>query len=135
MRKTILPKNPIQLRLEKLGVVEEDLVEKFVQGTGSGGQKINKTSSCVYLKHLPSGIEVKCQHERSRELNRWMARLELCLKLEKIVQADKQAKLALAAKTRRQTRKRSNNQKAIIVESKRHKSTKKQQRKSPKHED
>ena len=47
-----------------------------------GGQKINKTSSCVYLKHLPTGIEIKCQQGRSREMNRYYARKELCQRLE-----------------------------------------------------
>ena len=65
-------------RMESLGIEEDDLVEKFVLGTGSGGQKINKTSSCVYLKHTPTGFEVKCQRSRRRELNRFLARRELC---------------------------------------------------------
>ncbi len=69
-------------KMAKLQVKEEDLLEKFILGSGSGGQKINKTSSCVYLKHLPSGIEVKCQKDRSRELNRFLARRELCKRIE-----------------------------------------------------
>ena len=68
----------LRLRMIELEIQESDLTEKFVRGTGRGGQKINKTSSCVYLKHLPSGIEVKCQRERSREINRFLARRELC---------------------------------------------------------
>lgn len=65
-------------RLERMGIREEDLEERFVLGSGSGGQKINKTSSCVYLKHLPSGREVTCQETRSREKNREIARTRLC---------------------------------------------------------
>ena len=57
-------------RMAKLGILEEDLIERFIRGTGHGGQKINKTSSCVYLHHRPSGIEIKCQAQRSREMNR-----------------------------------------------------------------
>ena len=72
----------LSIRMEKLGIREEDLIEKFILGSGSGGQKVNKTSSCVYLKHLPTGLEVKCQRERSREMNRFYARRELCDKLE-----------------------------------------------------
>ena len=60
----------LKKRMEALGIHEEDLIEKFILGSGSGGQKVNKTSSCVYLKHLPTKIEVKCQQERSREMNR-----------------------------------------------------------------
>ena len=53
-------------RMEALGIREDEIVEKFIHGSGSGGQKINKTASCVYLKHEPTGIEIKCQRERSR---------------------------------------------------------------------
>ena len=60
-----------ELRMLALGILADELVEKFITGSGSGGQKINKTSSCVYLKHVPTGIEIKCQRERSRELNRY----------------------------------------------------------------
>lgn len=62
---------------------DEDLQERFVLGSGSGGQKINKTSSRVYLKHLPSGLEVSCQESRSREKNREAARHRLCDLLER----------------------------------------------------
>jgi protein subunit release factor B len=72
----------LQKRMELLGIKEEDLLEKFVLGSGKGGQKVNKTSSCVYLKHLPTQVEVKCQKDRSREMNRFFARRELCDQLE-----------------------------------------------------
>ncbi len=72
----------LQKRMEILGIKEEDLLEKFVLGSGKGGQKVNKTSSCVYLKHLPTQVEVKCQKDRSREMNRFFARRELCDQLE-----------------------------------------------------
>jgi len=125
----------LEERLKKLGVLEADLVEKFVLGTGSGGQKINKTASCVYLRHIPSGIEIKCQKERSREQNRYIARLELCKKLEALQKAEKQQKLAEASKLRRQSRKRTSAQKKQLVESKRHISSKKRLRKSPRNDD
>ena len=64
--------------MQALEIFEEDLEEKFLLGSGKGGQKINKTASCIYLKHLPTGLEVKCQQERSRELNRYLARKQLC---------------------------------------------------------
>lgn len=70
-------------RMEKLGIREVDLLEKFILGSGPGGQKVNKTASCVYLKHLPSGIEIKCAKERSQDLNRFLARRELCERIEK----------------------------------------------------
>ena len=68
----------LQQRMALLGIDEADLTEKFVRGSGSGGQKINKTNNCVFLKHEPSGVAIKCQLDRSRELNRFLARRELC---------------------------------------------------------
>lgn len=70
-------------RMLRIGIREEDLIEKFILGTGPGGQKVNKTASCVYLKHIPSGIEVKCGKDRSQEINRFLARRELCDLFEK----------------------------------------------------
>jgi len=69
-------------RMESLGIREEDLEEQFVRSSGKGGQHVNKTSTCVYLKHRPSGIEVKCMRERSQSLNRFLARRELLEKFE-----------------------------------------------------
>src|SRR5579863_6145101 len=91
-------------RMLALGVREEDLVEKFILGSGRGGQKINKTSSCVYLKHLPTGIEVKCQQGRSREMNRYYARKELCQRLEEKDQQIASERQMAAEKIRRQKR-------------------------------
>ncbi|HRY91583.1 MAG TPA: peptide chain release factor-like protein, partial [Candidatus Gracilibacteria bacterium] len=51
-----LPEDFVKKAL-KLGVKPEDFVEQFIRGSGKGGQKINKTSSCVLLRHLPTGIE------------------------------------------------------------------------------
>ena len=68
--------------MESLGIREEDLEEQFIRSSGKGGQHVNKTSTCVYLKHKPSGIEVKCMRERSQSLNRFFARRELLEKFE-----------------------------------------------------
>lgn len=122
----------IEKQLKKMGVFSDDLLEKYILGQGSGGQKINKTSSCVYLKHIPSGIEIKCQQSRSREENRYLARKMLLDKLVEAKQKLKQAKLKEEAKVRRQTRKRSRASKATLVESKRRISGKKQLRQKPK---
>lgn len=70
-------------RMKALGVREEDIEEKFVRSSGSGGQKVNKTSTCVCLRHIPTGIEVKCMRERSQSLNRFLARRELVEKIAK----------------------------------------------------
>ena len=69
-------------RMGSLGIREEDILEKFIRSGGHGGQKVNKTSTCVYLKHLPTGIEVKCQESRSQPLNRFLARRYLIEKIE-----------------------------------------------------
>jgi len=71
-------------RMEALGVREEDIEEKFIRSSGSGGQKVNKTSTCVYLRHIPTGIEVKCMMERSQSLNRFLARRELVEKISSL---------------------------------------------------
>ena len=71
-------------RMEDLGIREQDLEESFVRGSGRGGQKVNKTNNCVYLRHTPTGIAVKCHADRSRELNRFLARRELCDAVEQM---------------------------------------------------
>lgn len=116
-------------RMAKLGIREADLVERFVLGSGSGGQKVNKTSSCVYLRHGPSGIEVKCQRERSRELNRYLARRELCERLEERLLGLKSARQQAMEKIRRQKRRRSRRQKERMLTDKRLQGAKKQARK------
>jgi len=118
-------------RMTELGVREEDLIEKFILGSGSGGQKINKTSSCVYLKHIPTGIEIKCQRERSRELNRFYARRELCEKIEELKFQEKSKKQQESEKIRRQKRRRSRRSKEKMLQGKRHLSTKKELRRPP----
>jgi len=111
-----------------LGIREADLVERFVLGSGSGGQKINKTSSCVYLKHIPSGIEVKCQRERSRELNRYLARREVCERLEERKLGLRSARQQEVERIRRQKRRRSRRQKERMLNDKRLQGDKKQAR-------
>lgn len=69
-------------RMETLAIFEKDIKEKFVRSSGKGGQKVNKTSSCVYLKHIPTGIEVKCMEDRSQSINRFLARRELVERID-----------------------------------------------------
>lgn len=69
-------------KMDSLGLFEKDIIEKFVRSSGKGGQKVNKTSTCVYLKHIPTGLEVKCMKDRSQSLNRFLARRELVEKFE-----------------------------------------------------
>jgi protein subunit release factor B len=72
-------------KMKALGIYEKDIVEKFVRSSGKGGQKVNKTSTCVYLKHIPTGIEVKCMKDRSQSINRFLARRELVENLEELL--------------------------------------------------
>jgi protein subunit release factor B len=118
-------------RMTSLGITEDTLIEKFVRGSGSGGQKINKTSNCVFLKHLPTGVAIKCQLDRSRELNRFLARRELCDQLEAIRDGRATAKTQAIEKLRRQKRQRSRRSKQRSVADKRQLSQKKSLRKSP----
>jgi len=118
-------RDELYVRMDALGIREEDLIEKFILGSGRGGQKINKTSSCVYIKHLPTGIEVKCQSGRSRELNRYHARKEICQRIEekegKIVSERQQ----LSEKIRRQKRRRSRRSKEKMLQDKKRHAEKK----------
>jgi protein subunit release factor B len=119
----------------RLGIKDGDLIEKFILGSGKGGQKINKTSSCVYLKHIPTGIEIKCQRERSRELNRFYARRALCERLEEQIQGVKSERQQQMEKIRRQKRRRSRKGKEKMLEAKSRTSEKKSLRQSPKNYD
>ena len=118
----------VRRRRVALGVNPRDIVERFVRGTGPGGQKINKTSSTIWLRHRPTGTEVKCQQERSQAANRARAWATLCAKLEARraaaaagVQAEREAE-------RRRNRQKSRGQKARMIESKKHRARIKQTR-------
>lgn len=102
-------------RMERLGIEERDIVEKFVRSRGHGGQNVNKTSTCVYLKHVPSGIEVKCQQERSQALNRFLARRILADKIEGIALGNESREQQLREKIRRQKRRRSRRAKEKVL--------------------
>jgi protein subunit release factor B len=113
---------PIQIveKLASLGIHPADVEERFVRGTGPGGQKINKTSSTVWLRHRPSGIEVRCQRERSQSANRELAWSELGEKLE----GRKRAAVAAATQgreaARRRVRQKHRGQKVLMIVAKKH---------------
>jgi protein subunit release factor B len=125
----------LEARMAKLGILEAELVEKFILGSGSGGQKINKTHSCVYLKHEPSGIEIKNQSSRSREMNRYNARRELCEAFDEIRLGKASKRQQEMEKVRRQKRRRSRRSKQRSVADKRILSQKKNLRRSPGRDD
>ncbi len=118
-------------RMTRLGIRETDLVERFVKGSGKGGQKVNKTSSCVYLLHRPTGIEIKCQRERSQAMNRFFARRELCDRVEERVRGIQSARQQASERIRRQKRRRSRRQKDRMLQDKHAQSEKKTLRRNP----
>lgn len=107
-------------RFVSLGVRPEDIEERFVRGTGAGGQKINKTSSTVELRHAPTGVEVRCQRERSQATNRALAWQELAGRLEARQREAAGAQRAERELVRRQTRQKSRRQKVRMIQAKKH---------------
>lgn len=118
----------LKRRLRKLGVFEKEIEETFIRSGGKGGQYVNKTSTCVYLKHLPTGIEVKCQKGRSQRLNRYYAREILYSKVEQMIMGRKSEEEQRIQKIRRQKRKRSKRAKEKILKDKHAQSDRKKDR-------
>lgn len=114
---------PLRAKFVSLGVRPEEIEERFVRGAGAGGQKINKTSSTVWLRHRPTGVEVRCQRERSQTTNRLLAWQELA---EKLAWRRAEAANAVQAErelARRQKRQKSRGQKARMVAGKKHRAS------------
>ncbi len=127
------PQKEIELRarMAALGIREEDLVEKFIRASGPGGQKVNKTSSAVYLLHKPTGIEVKCARERSQAMNRFFARRALCERLDELKRGIASAKQQEIERIRRRKRQKSRRQKLRMIADKRHRAGIKSMRGTP----
>jgi protein subunit release factor B len=122
-----------KLLKEKMGALnirEGDIKESFIRSRGRGGQNVNKTSTCVYLKHIPTGIEVKCDKERSQALNRYHARVILTKKIEQLIKGKESEEIQRIEKIRRQKRKRSKRAKEKMLAEKRIISEKKKLRSS-----
>ncbi len=117
--------------MQRLGIYERDLEEHFVRSSGHGGQNVNKVSSCVYLKHLPTSLEVKCQKTRSQADNRYIARAILCEKLEQKILGRESQKARERYKIRKQKQKRSKRAKEKILAEKHTRSQIKKERKKP----
>lgn len=108
----------------------EDVEEQFIRGSGKGGQKINKTSSTVHLRHTPTGVEVRVQKHREQSKNRLSAWKLLILKIEERAKG-KTSKLQRAMfKVRKQKQRRSRKAKEKMLEAKHHRTTIKEGRKS-----
>lgn len=118
----------VDQRMNALGVRESDLKETFVRSGGAGGQKVNKSSSCVMLLHRPTGLRVKCQATRHQAMNRFLARRLLLDKIEHAQKGYVQAQQAAVEKIRRQKRKRSRRAKQRLLADKARHSEKKRLR-------
>lgn len=116
------------MKMQKFGIREEDILEKFIRSSGKGGQRTNKVSTCVYLKHRPTGIEVKCQEERLQALNRFLARRRLVNKIEVQILGRRSEERKRIEKIRRRKRKRSRRAKEKMLKNKKKRSEKKKRR-------
>jgi protein subunit release factor B len=115
----------LKIKMALLGIRESDIEEIFICSNKPGGQKVNKTSAGVYLKHIPTGIEVKCRQARSQALNRFLARRILADKIESLVLGRESEERQRYEKIRRQKRRRSRRAKEKMLENKKIHSEKK----------
>ncbi|MBQ3834355.1 MAG: peptide chain release factor-like protein [Elusimicrobia bacterium] len=122
---TAAKQKDLEEKLKKLNIKEADIVEKFIHSSGNGGQNLNKVATCVYLKHIPTSIEIRCQKYRTQLLNRYCARKMLAEEIETRTLGEKSKKQQLIEKIRRQKRKRSKRAKEKILEAKKKNSEKK----------
>jgi len=122
-------------RLAALGIREDELEERFVRSGGKGGQNVNKVATCVVLRHLPSGITVKCQETRTQAMNRFLARRRLADEIEARRRGEASARAQEAARIRRQKRRRSRRAKEKVLAAKHAQADKKLMRRRPGVED
>lgn len=120
----------LRSRMSRLGIKEGDIQESFIRSSGPGGQNVNKVSSSVYLKHLPTGIEVKCSSQRSQAMNRFMARRILASRVEEMVFGAVSEERRRIEKIRRQKRKRSKRAREKVLAAKKRQAEKKAMRRT-----
>jgi protein subunit release factor B len=115
----------LEEQLKNLNIRESDLDEQFVRSQGAGGQNVNKTSTCVILTHRPTGLQVRCQKERSQALNRFFARRLLAEKIEKHLYGIRLAGERERHRIRKQKKRRSRRTKMKMREDKENRQKKK----------
>ena len=108
----------LQRRMLGLGIREDDLQESFVTSQGKGGQNVNKVATCVVLFHVPSGVRIKCQQERSQGMNRYVARKLLADKIEEAKLGAESKRVQEMERIRRQKRRRSRRAKNRMLDDK-----------------
>jgi peptide chain release factor len=114
--------------MRRLAISETDLEENFARSSGPGGQNVNKVSTAVTLRHLPSGISVTVQDSRSQAVNRKLARERLLGAIESAREGQRMAEIAKREKERRRKSPRPAALKRKILDSKRKRSDLKKQR-------
>ena len=122
------PRDALADRMRKLEVSETDLDESFTRSSGPGGQNVNKVSTAVTLRHLPTGISVTVQDSRSQAVNRKLARERLLDAIENAREEQRMAEVAKHEKDRRRKSPRPAALKRKILESKRRRAQLKKQR-------
>ena len=125
----------LERRLQKIGIREDDLEERFVRSSGHGGQNVNKVSTCVMLIHRPSGLLVRCQEARTQGMNRYIARRRLAEKMEEMLLGAESRHQQEIEKIRRQKRRRSRRAKEKMLQEKHHRADIKETRSPVKEED
>ncbi|MDD5255086.1 MAG: peptide chain release factor-like protein [Candidatus Omnitrophica bacterium] len=116
------------LRMRRMGIRRQDIAESFTPSSRPGGQNVNKTATCVTVRHLPTGVEARCQQERSQGRNRFLAHEALLDKIEGLRKARSEALRREIERKRRSRRVRSARSAARILEEKRLRSAKKKLR-------
>lgn len=105
----------LEKRVADAGILKRDIEEKFIKSSGRGGQKVNKTSSAVFLKHIPTGITVKCGSDRSRNINRFLALRRLVEQIELVISGKKLWETDNIIKLKRQKQKRRKRSRAKLI--------------------
>ena len=118
----------LRKKLDDLEIFEKDIEESFIRSGGKGGQHVNKVATCVQLRHIPTGTEVKCSKARTQGMNRYYARALLYEKIETVQKGEESKEAKRIAKIKRQKRKRSKRAKDKMLAEKKHQAGKKAER-------